>query len=158
MSHLSLIFAVLTVFAGQLNAQTTGTITIYRQRGKNFGLVHYAEGEHPTILCDGVKIARMRERHRATISASVGLHDCVAIEKQYPGQFNVDSKKVSIDVKANGTSYLRLQVPFGNLHFVLQEMPEEAGAAESAKMQPVEDGDSYTTVLPAIPEKKPSSP
>ncbi|HUD64196.1 MAG TPA: hypothetical protein VMQ17_06455 [Candidatus Sulfotelmatobacter sp.] len=158
MIRLSLMLAALTMFAGQNDAQTTGTIVIYRERGKNFGVLHYAEGEHPTISCDGVKVARLRERHRVTISVGFGPHDCVAIEKQYPGEFNVDSRKVSVEAKANGTTYLRLQIPFGNLHFVLQEVPEETGAAESAKMQPVKSGDSYTTVLPVIPEKKSSSP
>jgi hypothetical protein len=157
MIRFSLILAALTIFAGQNSAQTTGTIVIYRERGKNFGLIHYAEGEHPTLSCDGVNVARLRERHRVTISVGFGPHDCVAIEKQYPGEFNVDSQKASVKVTANGTIYLRLRKPFGNLHFVLEEVPGETGAAESAKMEPVKSRDSYTTVLPAIPEQKSSS-
>ena len=157
MIRFSLMLAALTMFTGQNSAQTTGSIVVYRERGKNFGLIHYAEGEHPTLSCDGLKVARLRERHRVTISVGFGPHDCVAIERQYPGEFNVDSQKASVEVKANGTIYLRLRKPFGNLHFVLQEVPEETGAAESAKMEPVKSGDSYTTVLPVIPEKKSSS-
>jgi hypothetical protein len=154
---LSVMLTILAVFGGQATAQTTGTIVIYRERGKNFGLIHYAQGEHPTIYCDDIKVARLRESHRITVSASVGLHNCVAIEKQYPGELNVDSYKVSIEVKANGTAYLRLQVPFGHTHFLLQEIPAETALAESAKTQPAKTGDSYNTVLPVTADKKPSS-
>ena len=147
---------VLAVFGGQNIAQKTGTIVVYRERGKNFGLIHYGEGEHPTIYCDGIKVARLRESHRVTVSASVGPHDCVALEKQYPTELNVDSHKVSIEVKANGTTYLRLQVPWGHTHFLLQEIPAETASAESAKMQPAATSDSYNSVLPVTAGEKPS--
>ena len=144
------LLALLTMFAGQNNAQTAGTIVIYREPGS----LHYAGGVHATVYCDGIKVAKMREGHRAEISARVGPHTCVAVEKQ--GDANEDSDSVSVDVKPNSTIYLRLQYPFGRAHFVLREVSKETGAAESAKTQLVKTGDSYTMVLPVIP--KSSSP
>ena len=43
--------AFLAIIAGQVYAQIpTGTIIIYRQRGANFGLLHYAQGESNNLL------------------------------------------------------------------------------------------------------------
>jgi hypothetical protein len=150
-------FAVVAMMAGQSYAQApTGTIIIYRERGKNFGLIHYSEGVHPTIYCDNIKVVKMAESRSMLISANAGVHTCVALEKQYPGELNADSDKVSIEVKRNRTTYLRLHCPFGHVHFVLEEVSEETGSAEAAKMHPAKRGDFYTTVLPAITDNKSS--
>jgi len=124
-----------------------GTIILYRQRGANFGFVHYAQGEHPTVICDGTKIAKMAERRKITVSAAAGIHTCLADEKQYPGTFNASSAKISVTVRPNTTTYLRLRCPGGNIHFVLQEVPAESGSVEIQKTQPALDQDSYTTIL-----------
>ncbi len=115
-----------------------------------------AEGVHPTIYCDGSKIAKMAESRKAAVSAKAGPHTCVALEKQYPGELNADSKKVSIQVKPGVTTYLRLESQFGHVHFVFRELPIDIGAAESAKMYPTKSSDSYTAVLPPNIEKQPS--
>jgi len=148
MIRLSLVLAVVSLFAGQNSAQTTGAIVIYRVR------VYYAGGVHPTVYCDGIKVAKMRESRRAMLSASVGQHTCVAIERQTGA--NEDSDKVSVDLKPGSTIYLRLKYPFGHTRFVLQQVSEEIGSAEAAKLQPTKKGDCYTTVLPVIADKGPS--
>jgi len=125
---------------------------IYRQRGANFGLIHYAQGEHPTVSCDGVNIAKMAERRKVTVAANAGTHICVSIEKQYPGELNADSDKVSVNVKPNITTYLRLECPFGHVHFVLHEVSVEIGSAETGKIPTVKDKDSFTTVL--VPKRE----
>jgi len=150
-----LALALVAMTAGETFAQIpTGTIVIYRQRSKNFGPIHYAEGEHPTIYCDGTKVAKMAERRQVAVTASVGPHTCVALEKQYPGELNADSDKVSVEIKPNGTTYLRLECPFGHVHFVLREVSTEIGSTEAAKMQPAKGKDRYTTTLPATVDKK----
>ncbi len=111
--------AFLAIIAGQVYAQIpTGTIIIYRQRGANFGLLHYAQGEHPTIYCDEAKVAKLAERRKTTVSAVTGPHLCVANEKQYPGELNADSESISVNVKPGRTKYLRLESHFGHVHFV----------------------------------------
>ena len=150
MIRLTLVLAVVTMFAGQSNAQTTGTIVVYRELGS----IHYAGGVHPTVYCDDVRVAKLRENHKVVISTVVGQHTCVAIERQ--ADWNEGSEKVSVDVKPNLTTYLRLHIRFGHSHFVLQQVPEEIGSAETAKAQAAKKGDSYTTVLPVTADKKPS--
>lgn len=123
--------AFVTMIVGRICAQTpTGTIVIYRHRGANFGLLHYAQGVHPTVSCDGINVAKMAESRKATVTANAGTHSCVAIEKQYPGELNADSDPVSLNVKPNGTTYLRLECPFGHVHFELREVAMEIGLAE----------------------------
>jgi len=146
--------AFLAMIAGQVYAQTpTGTIIIYRQRGANFGLLHYAQGEHPTIYCDDAKVAKLAERRKTTVSAVTGPHLCEANEKQYPGELNADSESISVKVKPGSTTYLRLESHFGHVHFVLREVSPEIGSAETDKMQPVKGQDSYSTVLASNKEK-----
>jgi len=82
----------------------------------------------------------------------------VALEKQYPGELNADSKKVSIQVKPGVTTYLRLESQFGHVHFVFREVPIDIGAAESAKMSPTKSSDSYTAVVPSFPPTSRNSP
>ena len=140
--------AMVAIMAGQVWAQVlTGTVVIYRQRGANFGLVHYAQGEHPTISCDGTNVARMAESRKALVSATARTHVCVANEKQYSGELNTDSDSVSVDIKPNETTYIRLEKPFGHIHFVLREVPPEVGKAQTEKMQPIKDKDSFASVL-----------
>jgi hypothetical protein len=148
------------MIVGRICAQTpTGTIVIYRHRGANFGLLHYAQGVHPTVSCDGINVAKMAESRKATVTANAGTHSCVAIEKQYPGELNADSDPVSLNVKPNGTTYLRLECPFGHVHFELREVAMEIGLAEAEEMRPVKDKDSYTTTLPTPPPlQTPASP
>jgi len=124
-----------------------GTIVLYRPRGKNFGLIHYSEGVHPTVYCDDTKVARLRESRSITVVAAAGEHTCVALEKQYPGELNADSENVSIQVRPGAVTYLRLECPFGHVHFRLHEMPMDAGASESAALLTIKDKDSYTRTL-----------
>ena len=131
----------------------TGTIIIYRQRGASVGFMHYSEGEHPTIICDGAKVAKMRENRKATISARIGTHFCEA-EQEPPGALDASSEPISVDVKPNSTIYIRLGIRFGHLHFVLREISNEIGSAESERMRPVKDKDSYTLTLPPVREKQ----
>jgi len=150
--------ALLGILGAQMRAQiATGTIIIYRQRGANFGIVHYAEGEHPTIYCDDAKVATLAERRKTTVSAVVGPHLCAAIEKQYPGELNADSEAVSLFIKPGTTTYLRLESHFGHVHFILREVPAEVGSAETEKMKPVKDKDSYSTALASNKEKQPAA-
>jgi len=150
--------AFLAIIAGQVYAQIpTGTIIIYRQRGANFGLLHYAQGEHPAIYCDEAKVATLAERRKTTVSAVTAPHLCVTNEKQYPGELNADSESISVNVKPGRTKYLRLESHFGHVHFVLREVSPEIGSAETDKMQPVKEKDSYSTVL-ASNDEKPVSP
>jgi hypothetical protein len=150
MIRVLLMLALVTMFAGQSNAQTDGTIVIYREPSP----VHYAGGVHATVYCDDLKVAKIRESRRVTVSASVGQHTCVAIERQ--GDANEDSDRVSVDIQPNSTTYLRLHYPFGHAHFVLREVSKESGSAEAAKVRPATKADCYTTVLPVSAVKKPS--
>ncbi len=134
----------------------TATIVLYRPRGKNFGLIHYSEGVHPTVYCDDTKIARLRESRKTTVVLDAGPHTCVALEKQYPGQLNADSEKLSIQVKPGVVAYLRLECPLGHVHFRLHEMPTDAGASESAALLTIKDKDSYTRALGSKPREQAS--
>ncbi|MGA7765230.1 MAG: hypothetical protein WCA27_03285 [Candidatus Sulfotelmatobacter sp.] len=58
---------------------STGTIVIYRQRGASVGVLHYAQGEHPTISCDGTNIAKMAENRKAMVSATLS---CVKYQRR----------------------------------------------------------------------------
>jgi hypothetical protein len=125
----------------------TGTIVLYRPRGKNFGLIHYSEGVRPTVYCDDVKIARIRESRKTTVVLNAGPHACVALERQYPGEPNADSEKILFQVKPGGITYLRLECPFGHVHFRLQEAGMDVGAKETAVLLAIKDKDSFTTTL-----------
>jgi hypothetical protein len=111
----------------------TGTVVIYRAQGKNFLFAHYAQGEHPTVVCDGTKIAKLAEKRKTTITTPIGGHTCEADEKQYPGEFDTSSQPVEIMVKPDATTYLRLESHVGHVAFVLREVPSETGSAESAR-------------------------
>jgi hypothetical protein len=149
--------AVVAVTFGQIYAQTpTGTIVIYRQHGTNVGFMHYAQGEHPTVSCDGTDLAKMAENRKATVSATAGPHICAANEKQYPGELNASSDTIPVNVKPNTATYLRLEGHFGHIHFVLREVSTEIGSAETKKMRPIKDRDLYTTVLATKGKKQAS--
>jgi hypothetical protein len=77
-------------------------------------------------------------------------------DQQQPGTLDANSGPVSFDVKPDSTIYLRLGIRFGHLHFVLSEVSNEISSAESERMRPVKDKDSYTSVLPPSREKQPS--
>ena len=146
---------IVSLVVGQGYAETpTGTIVIYRRRGANFGFEHYAQGVHPTVACDGTNVAKMAERRKATLSADSGTHVCVANEKQYPGMLKASSDPITVNVTPNSTTYLLLECRFGHVRFVLREVSPEIGSAETEKMRPVKDKDSYTTVLATDQEKQ----
>jgi hypothetical protein len=158
LQRLLLIVTTLALIVGPVYAQSpTGTLIIYRPHGASVGLIHYSQGEHPTIICDGDKVAKMRENRKTTISVQVGTHVCEA-DQQQPGTLDASSEPVSVDVKPNTTTYLRLGIRFGHLHFVLREVSSDIASAEIKKMRPVKDKDSYTSVLPPSKEKQLSRP
>jgi hypothetical protein len=127
----------------------TGAVVIYRAQGKNFLFAHYAQGEHPTVVCDDIKIAKLAEKRKTTVVMPIGGHTCSADEKQYPGELDASSTPVEIIVKQNGTAYLRVESHVGHVAFVLRQVSPEIGSTEIARMKAVKDEDSYTTVLPS---------
>jgi hypothetical protein len=50
-------------------------------------------------------------------------------------------------VKPGGITYLRLESPFGHVHFRLQEAGIDVGAKETAVLLAIKDKDSFTTTL-----------
>jgi hypothetical protein len=148
--RVTLNFVLFAIIAGHCYARAQdGTMIIYRQHGANFGFGHYAQGEHPTVVCDGISIAKMADGRKTTISVAAGAHICQAVERQYPGELEATSDRISIGVKANTKTYLRLECRFGHVRFVLREVPAEAGAVEAEKMRPIKEKDSYVSVLPS---------
>ena len=62
MIRVLLTLAILLVGAAQSFAdKAPGAIVIYRQWGARVGLMHYAQGEHPTVACDLTNVAKMAE-------------------------------------------------------------------------------------------------
>ena len=150
---LSGIFTFL-VALGVSHAQSpSGAIVFYRPRGANFGLIHYSQGEHPTIYCNRSKVARIFENREAKVTAAAGTYLCQA-EQQQPGTLDASSGEIPVNVKAGGTTYVRLDVRFGHLHFVLKEVPASVGEMATEKMRPVQKKNLYTSVLPSAPQKQ----
>jgi len=140
-----LIVAIAATMAASAAAQN-GNIVIYRPKGKNFGVMHYGQGEHPTIVCDGANVARIAQNRKAQVAAAPGTRMCSANEKQMPVE-NANSDTIPVDVKPNQTTYLRLESHVGHMHFVLKEVPAEVAKDEARKMKPVSDDDIYLQVL-----------
>jgi len=136
------IAAIITCGAAAQN----GVLVIYRPKGKNLGVMHYGQGEHPTIVCDGRNIAKIAQDRKAKIEAAPGQHMCSANEKQLPVE-NGNSDTIPVDVKPNQTTYLRLESHIGHVHFVLKKVPAQTGAAEAKTMKPANDEDVYIQVL-----------
>lgn len=125
----------------------TGRLIFYRQRGRNFGLVHYSQGAHPTVLCDETEIAKLSEQRKASILAAPGTHTCSAKEK-HALTLDASSHEISLTVAPNSTTYVRLEAPqVGDVRFVLREVSFEVGSAESERIAPVKNEDLYTEAL-----------
>ena len=147
------IFTFLVAVGVSYAQSPPGAIVLYRPRGANFGLIHYSQGEHPTIYCNRTKVARIFENREAKITAPAGTYLCQA-KQQQPGALDASSPEIPVNVKAGGTTYVRLDVRFGHLHFVLKEVPTSVGEMATEKMRAVQKKNLYTTVLLPAPQKQ----
>jgi hypothetical protein len=147
------IFTFLVAVGVSYAQSPPGAIVLYRPRGANFGLIHYSQGEHPTIYCNSTKVARIFENRKAKLTAAAGTYLCHA-KQQQPGALDASSSEIPVNVKAGGTTYVRLDVHFGHLHFVLNEVPTSVGEMATEKMPPVRNKNLYTTVLSVGPQKR----
>jgi len=145
MKRILLILAIAAALGASAAAQN-GALVIYRPKGKNLGVMHYGQGEHPTIVCDGRNVAKIAQNRKAKVEAAPGTHICSANEKQMPVE-NANSETIPVNVKPDQTTYLRLETHVGHMHFVLKEVPAATGAAEAKKMKPADDEDVYIQVL-----------
>ena len=132
---------------GDTAQKQTGRIIFYRLRGRNFALVHYSQGAHPTVLCDGTEIAKLSEQRKTSILAAPGTHMCSAKEK-HALTLDASSHEIPVKVAPNNTTYVRLGAPHvGEVRFLLQEVSIEVGSAESERVAPAKTEDLYTDDL-----------
>ncbi len=142
LTSLVVALALLTSTHAQVRS---GTVIFYRLQGKNLLFAHYSQGEHPTVVCDGTKIARLAENRKVIVTMPVGSHTCAAEEKQFPGTMDASSAQVQVTISNGATSYVRLE---SHVAFVMREVSPESAALEVAKTKFVKDSDSFATASP----------